>query len=129
MWKWSVIDFFGRTSEFDRHGHLRNSRWFTRGWTLQELLAPDIVEFYTADWSIIGTRSSLQSEIASITGINEMVLSGDSNPLNCSVAERMSWAARRLTTRVEDRAYSLLGIFDVNMPLIYGACFIFFLSF
>jgi len=79
-----------------------------------------VVEFYAADWSEIGTKSSLRAQIASITGINEAALSGRKSPLAYSVAERMAWASARRTTRVEDEAYSLLGIFDVNMPLIYG---------
>jgi hypothetical protein len=96
-----------------------DSRWFERGWTLQELVAPRYVEFYAADWSELGTKSSLESVICSITGINTDVLRGRS-PLTCTAAERMSWAAGRRTTLVEDEAYCLLGMFDINMPLLYG---------
>jgi len=96
-----------------------NSRWFTRGWTLQELIAPPVVEFYAGNWEEIGTKFSLRRSIGKITGIDIRVLEG-ADPSTCTVAERMSWAASRQTTRVEDAAYCLLGIFKVHMPLIYG---------
>lgn len=96
-----------------------NSRWFTRGWTLQELIAPPVVEFYAHDWREIGTKFSLRKIISKVTGIDVRVLEG-ADPSACHVAERMSWAANRQTTRVEDAAYCLLGIFKVHMPLIYG---------
>ncbi|KAK3314388.1 heterokaryon incompatibility protein-domain-containing protein [Apodospora peruviana] len=96
-----------------------NSRWFTRGWTLQELIAPPMVEFYAHDWREIGTKFSLRKLISKVTGIDIRVLEG-ADPGTCHVAERMSWAASRQTTRVEDAAYCLLGIFKVHMPLIYG---------
>lgn len=84
------------------------------------LIAPKCVEFYADDWTIIGTKSSLQVELASITGIDAAVLGGIKRPSECHVAERMSWAALRTTTREEDEAYSLLGLFGVHIPLIYG---------
>ncbi|VBB83565.1 Putative Protein similar to Vegetative incompatibility protein HET-E-1 of Podospora anserina [Podospora comata] len=96
-----------------------HSRWFTRGWTLQELIAPPLVEFYDHDWHEIGTKFSLRNIIAKVTGIPILVLEG-ADPSTCHVAERMSWAANRQTTRIEDAAYCLLGIFKVHMPLIYG---------
>ena len=95
------------------------SKWFSRGWTLQELIAPPIVEFYDASWSELGTRSSLQPRLTQITGINRDVLTGG-NPLDYVVAVRLSWAARRETSRLEDKAYCLFGILGVNMPLLYG---------
>jgi hypothetical protein len=95
------------------------SRWFTRGWTLQELLAPTSLEFFSADGRRLGDKRSLEQQIHRITGIPVEALRG--NPLSSfSVTERMSWAAKRNTTRKEDRAYCLLGIFDVHIPLIYG---------
>lgn len=98
----------------------RKSRWFTRGWTLQELLAPRKVYFYTVDWTYIGSkRKSMAPIIAEITGINQQYLNG-SELERVSIAERMSWASRRNTSRLEDAAYCLLGIFNVNMPLLYG---------
>ncbi|KAM5348880.1 hypothetical protein ACJ41O_008703 [Fusarium nematophilum] len=98
---------------------LTNSRWFTRGWTLQELIAPRNVEFYDREWNMIGEKQSMVSELRTITGIDTFVIQG--GPLEqVSIARRMSWAAHRETSRVEDLAYSLLGIFGVNMPLVYG---------
>ncbi|RYP59310.1 hypothetical protein DL770_010237 [Monosporascus sp. CRB-9-2] len=97
----------------------RRSKWFTRGWTLQELLAPASVEFFSKEGVRLGTKRSLELPISDITGIPVKVLRG-SPLLDCSVPERMAWAESRQTTRDEDKAYSLLGIFDVQMPLIYG---------
>jgi hypothetical protein len=97
----------------------QRSRWFTRGWTLQELIAPKSVEFYSAEGEQLGDKNSLVQEIHEMTGISIQALQG--RPLSCfSVDERMSWAVRRETKREEDAAYSLLGIFDIHMPLIYG---------
>ena len=95
----------------------RKSRWFTRGWTLQELLAPKTVVFYDKHWIDLGTRSSLQSEICLATGINPDHIE---NHTTASVAAKMSWASARETMRTEDVAYCLLGLFGVNMPLLYG---------
>jgi hypothetical protein len=97
---------------------LRLSQWFSRGWTLQELLAPRVVQFYDKNWLEIGTKQSLSWLLAEITGIGSGSLSGD-KVLTC-IAQKMSWAARRKTTRAEDLAYCLMGLFDVNMPLLYG---------
>ncbi|KAI1740543.1 heterokaryon incompatibility protein-domain-containing protein [Xylaria scruposa] len=104
---------------------LPEDKWFTRGWTLQELIAPRKLSFYAADWSLIGTRESLAPEVTRICGIGEEYLTGDfemrmTRLQTASIAKRMSWAALRTTTRVEDIAYCLLGIFDINIPLIYG---------
>jgi hypothetical protein len=96
-----------------------DSDWFTRGWTLQELIAPSHLVFYDSDWTELGTKESLKNVISQLTGIPESVLLG-LTPMLVPVAERMSWASRRCTTRIEDRAYCLMGIFDVNMPLLYG---------
>ena len=95
------------------------SEWFDRGWTLQELVAPANVQFYTTDWSYFGAKTMLSDRISARTGIDSRYLRGDSLEL-ASIAERMSWAAKRSTTRPEDAAYCLLGIFDIHMPLIYG---------
>ncbi|KAI0101321.1 HET-domain-containing protein [Nemania sp. FL0031] len=99
---------------------VKQSEWFARGWTLQELIAPETVNFYGRGWNFLGDKKSLSSEIASRTGIPKDVLSKKIHPQACSVAQRMSWAAKRTTKRLEDRAYSLMGLFDVNMPMIYG---------
>lgn len=93
------------------------SRWFTRGWTLQELLAPGAVVFYDRDWREIGTKSSLAPQISRVTGISSQ---GMADPQSANIAAKMSWASRRQTSRVEDMAYCLLGLFDLTMPLLYG---------
>jgi hypothetical protein len=98
---------------------LTQSRWFIRGWTLQELIAPTKVVFYNANWRHIGTKDTLLKSISDRTGIPEAVLTGRTS-FRVSVAHKMSWASQRETTRVEDEAYCLLGIFGVNMPLLYG---------
>jgi hypothetical protein len=97
----------------------RRSRWFTRGWTLQELIAPPLVEFFSGSKQRIGDRQSIVPILQEITGISFEALQG--TPLsNFSVDERLSWAANRQTKREEDAAYCLLGIFDIHMPAIYG---------
>jgi len=119
------------------------SRWFRRGWTLQELIAPPVVAFYNREWNLIGhtcrldfitgcasrclyrsenhaDRAILQRAIAKITKVPEPVLVGTLDVHDVSVAARMSWASERQTTRVEDLAYCLLGLFDVNMTMLYG---------
>ena len=96
-----------------------NARWFTRGWTLQEPIAPRNAVFYTSDWRFIGTKRELCQTIARNTGISSTILLGVDFGRTL-VAERMNWAAKRTTTRVEDQAYCLLGLFDINMPLLYG---------
>jgi hypothetical protein len=97
----------------------RHSRWFTRGWTLQELLAPASVEFFSREGRRLGSRVSLEQEIHGITGIPTEALRGQ-KLTQYSVEERMSWAAGRTTTLEEDKVYCLLGIFGVFLSLIYG---------
>jgi hypothetical protein len=98
---------------------LRDSKWITRGWTLQELIAPSVVDFHDSSWLYIGSKQDDMTSIRVVTGIPEYVLAtGDLS--RASVAQKMSWAAKRTTTRREDRAYSLLGIFNVHLPLLYG---------
>ncbi|KAL6415882.1 hypothetical protein AUP68_00088 [Ilyonectria robusta] len=127
----------------------RGSRWFTRGWTLQELLAPPYIEFYDCEWILVGDGFDLAARTSHITGIEVKALrrhhdaknscrdqrldKSGTQCLRCgsfvkvrdmldsfSIATRMSWASQRATTRTEDTAYCLLGIFNVNMPLLYG---------
>jgi hypothetical protein len=97
----------------------RRSRWFTRGWTLQELLAPPCVEFFSKNGKRLGSRISLEQEIHEITKIATGALQSQSLA-EFSVEERMSWAAQRTTTLKEDKVYCLLGIFGVFLSLIYG---------
>jgi tetratricopeptide (TPR) repeat protein len=103
----------------DKDTGFRKSRWFTRGWTLQELIAARSVEFFSSDGERFGDKKSLEQELHQITGISIYALRG-CPPSQFNVAERMSWAAKRTTKREEDKAYSLLGIFDIHMPAIYG---------
>ncbi|KAK1755526.1 heterokaryon incompatibility protein-domain-containing protein [Echria macrotheca] len=96
------------------------SDWFTRGWTLQELIVPVEVEFLANDWSPIGTRSQMAPIITKACGVDAYALTPGVDLNWVSVARKMYWASRRTTTREEDLAYCLLGLFDVNMPLLYG---------
>ncbi|KAH8590594.1 heterokaryon incompatibility protein-domain-containing protein, partial [Bisporella sp. PMI_857] len=98
----------------------KSSKWFTRGWTLQELIAPRNIVFYTKEWTKLGTKIELRLRISAVTSIHCDILSGKKAPKNVSIADRMSWVSRRFTTQPEDIAYCVLGIFDVNMPLLYG---------
>ena len=108
------------TSSPDSPSSLEKCRWFTRGWTLQELIAPRVVEFYDSNWTLRGTKASLSEQICSITSITEDVLRDSEALFSLCVAQRMSWAAGRETTRIEDGAYCLLGVFGVHMPMLYG---------
>ncbi|ETS82469.1 hypothetical protein PFICI_04345 [Pestalotiopsis fici W106-1] len=124
---------------------ITQSRWFTRGWTLQELIAPPVVHFYSKNWRFLGRKrpasrstvpipspsgkepdSPLVSDpdflsiIERATSIDKDLLDGSLDLNEFGVAMRMKWASRRQTTRVEDRAYSLMGLFGVNIPLLYG---------
>lgn len=96
------------------------SRWFTRGWTLQELIAPKSVIFYSRNWVEVGTRAAFANVISNITRIDEGILTGMQTLKHVSVAKRMSWASDRQTTRREDIAYCLMGLFDINMAMLYG---------
>lgn len=98
----------------------RKARWHTRGWTLQELIAPALVVFVSKEWNLLGTKTDFAALLAEITWIQPTVLT---NELPCSdicVSQRMRWASRRKTTGVEDEAYCLMGLLDVHMPTIYG---------
>ena len=87
---------------------------------VQELLAPDEVVFYSREWTYLRSKLSLRAVIFESCGIERDYLSGTAAVQSASVGKRMSWASRRQTTREEDLAYSLLGLFDVNMPMLYG---------
>ncbi|KUJ20753.1 HET-domain-containing protein [Mollisia scopiformis] len=128
LWYKESEVFFVYLSDLQPHGQMQahqleerlsQCRWFTRGWTLQELIAPQHIEILDSEWSDIGQNMSLVDQISSLTGIDKDVLI-DSSALNVAVARKMSWAASRSTTRVEDNAYCLIGIFDINMSMIYG---------
>lgn len=98
------------------------SAWFSRGWTLQELLAPGIMIFCDADWKVIGQKkdAAILAEITKITSIPLRCLVSHFSLNHAPVAQKLSWASRRVTTRTEDIAYCLLGLVGVNMPLLYG---------
>ncbi|POS80048.1 hypothetical protein DHEL01_v201566 [Diaporthe helianthi] len=111
-----------RLEELPETWTLHESRWATRGWTLQELVAPKVVRLYTKDWHYMGEKHdpSVCNALMRATGIETGVLSGHVAVAEISVANRMKWASKRLTTRPEDLAYCLMGLFGVNMPLLYG---------
>ncbi|XMA18942.1 hypothetical protein WAI453_011733 [Rhynchosporium graminicola] len=94
---------------------LRKSAWFTRAWTLQELLGSEIIVFYNQGWNDLGTKATLENEIRAITQITHLF-----NFPEASIAQKMSWASARTTTRIEDEVYYLMGLFNVNMPILYG---------
>ena len=98
----------------------RRSRWFSRGWTLQELIAPRVLVFLSKGWRVLGTKAMLATVIEQVTGIDYAILTHEASLDSVSVARRISWASRRQTTREEDEAYSLMGILGIHMPAIYG---------
>jgi hypothetical protein len=102
---------------FDR---LAECRWFTRGWTLQEVLAPWNAQFHGRHWKPLGSKTELVCSLSRITRIPVPFLTGQRHIHSASIAMRMSWASPRSTTRKEDRAYSLLGLFGINIPMLYG---------
>ncbi|KAH7418713.1 hypothetical protein BKA64DRAFT_717375 [Cadophora sp. MPI-SDFR-AT-0126] len=114
--EWKASD---ASAECTWESAFRASKWFTRGWTLQELLAPRSVEFFSREGNRLGNKRTLEQQIHEITGVPTTAL--QDKPLSqFDIDERFSWATSRQTTRREDKAYSLFGIFDVQMPLLYG---------
>jgi hypothetical protein len=103
----------------EQSGNFLRSRWFTRGWTLQELLAPASVEFFSKEGTRIGSKRSLEKDISAITGIPASALRG-ATISKFGPNEKFKWAKDRTTTREEDMVYSLLGLFNISMPVIYG---------
>ncbi|KAL2123705.1 hypothetical protein VTJ04DRAFT_70 [Mycothermus thermophilus] len=116
---WDVQDSDERSQVLEQ---VAGSRWFTRGWTLQELIAPKRVEFYTKMWTYLGEKGDddLLPILSKASLVDECVLARVVPLKGISVAKKMYWASKRETTRKEDIAYCLLGLFDVNMPLLYG---------
>lgn len=114
-----------RKAQSDWRIQFETSDWFRRGWTLQELLAPRMVNFYNADWKYLGTLEDLAHAVAEVTHIERSCLTRyvDRSGMELSdysYAQRLSWAARRETSRGEDRTYSLMGVFGVHMPVLYS---------
>ena len=105
--------------DMDWKPSFQQSRWFTRGWTLQELVAPKSVEFFSKEGTQLGNKESLKDLIYEATGISPSVLTGGSVH-SCGIPERLKWTARRKTSRAEDIAYCLLGIFDVHIMADYS---------
>ena len=109
---------FGQSEDDPAFQRFKKCKWFRRGWTLQEMLAPDSLEFFDANWSYVGEKLDEMIEVlARITKIEPDFFDFHQE---ASVAQKLSWAANRKTTRIEDTAYCLLGLFDINMPLLYG---------
>ncbi|KAK0665433.1 putative vegetative incompatibility protein HET [Cercophora samala] len=107
-------------TEITRNSDFAKCRWFKRGWTLQELIAPRCLEFYDKEWGSRGSKKDYAVTLEAITRIPAGILNDESRLSDISVAERMSWASSRETSRIEDQAYCLLGIFGIHIPLIYG---------
>ncbi|KAF3914409.1 hypothetical protein ABW21_db0206854 [Orbilia brochopaga] len=105
------------TTPGEQSPEIDRAKWFTRSWTVQELIAPSFIQFLDKNWRRIGTKTTRMKEIEAITGIgaDDML-----NYRDCSIAKKLSWAAHRKATKLEDQAYSLLGLFDISLPLIYG---------
>ncbi|KAL1894883.1 hypothetical protein Sste5346_005570 [Sporothrix stenoceras] len=107
-----------------RQDHRDQFRWYRRGWTLQELVASRHIEFYGAGWESLGTKTDHLLLIAKATGIDAATLAAgddlEAHLARISVARRMHWLAYRETTRPEDMAYCMLGIFGISMPVLYG---------
>ncbi|KAH9914781.1 uncharacterized protein BXZ73DRAFT_92738 [Epithele typhae] len=99
---------------------IRWSIWHHRGWTLQELLASPVIFFFSEQWKFLGTKNDLADVLQEATGVPAAVLRFETNIQQMCIAERLSWASRRETTRPEDIAYCLFGIFGINMPTLYG---------
>ncbi|KAM3437300.1 hypothetical protein MY4824_003841 [Beauveria thailandica] len=112
------VKFKPATTDFTTS--FQSSRWFTRGWTLQELLAPELIYFYDKDWTHMTNKKLCLDALSLITSIPKRVLECRDEIRAASIAQRMSWLSPRKTTRREDMAYCMFGIFDINLPLLYG---------
>ena len=120
-WYKAAVVCIAYLSDFDGYNEpVIGCRWFTRGWTLQELIAPKELVFINNEWRLCGTKEARAQEISKGTGIPVSILKHEKHLDDVPVAARMSWASTRETTRIEDLAYCLLGISDVNMPILYG---------
>ncbi|TBU30967.1 hypothetical protein BD311DRAFT_161152 [Dichomitus squalens] len=104
----------------DHNGLFIESRWFTRKWTLQELIAPSIVLFFGRDWALLGSKNTLSSLVKEITGIDRKILALEQSVDDVPMANRMAWGSHRKSTRQEDEAYSMMGILGVSLQPMYG---------
>lgn len=119
-WYYGSAVCYAYLDDVVRREDIRTSQWLLRGWTLQELIAPRRLKLLNCKWETIATKEEMSSELSSLTTIPRSVLYGASPPTSYNIAQRMSWASTRTTTRPEDQAYCLMGLFDVNMVPIYG---------
>ena len=121
MYKWYTDSHvcYAYLSDVKSKEDMKNSNWFTRAWTLQELIAPRKVVFFSADWTEIGEKRHMAKLIYAITNIAEEVLIHRDIEDVC-ISQKMCWASKRQSTRIEDRAYSLLGLFNISLPILYG---------
>jgi hypothetical protein len=128
-WYWQAETCYAYLDDVDElvdpergpfHSDFVRSRWFRRGWTLQELLAPPDVMFFNRKWDLLGTKHELYHIIKRATEIDERHIRHRETVYDASIGTVFSWAAKRDTRRPEDVAYCLLGFFRVNMPLLYG---------
>ncbi len=119
-WYCNASICYAYLDDVDKTQDIKVSRWIKRGWTLQELVAPELVDFYGRDWQLLGSELSMAEDLSLWTRIDSLVLLERETLEEFSIATRMLWASNRETTRVEDMGYSLMGIFNVNMPLMYG---------
>ena len=116
-----LSDFQGDPNVMDDlESQLAKGKWMKRSWTLQELVAPKAARFYNRHWSVIGTKQSLLPLLSNITKVDQDVIADVECLSGYSIGRRMAWAAGRSASRTEDIAYSLLGIFKISMPIIYG---------
>ena len=115
-----VHDPFFPASEHKNYPFVGWLEWFSRGWTLQEMIAPRDVQFFNTNWQPIGDKKKLAPTLTRITRVPGHILKEGLLGNRPCIAQIMSWAGRRMTTRVEDKAYSLMGLVDVNMPMLYG---------
>ncbi|KAI1391422.1 HET-domain-containing protein [Hypoxylon trugodes] len=122
MFKWyqQAAICYVYLEDYSEMGSLGGCRWFSRGWCLQELIAPNRIIFYDRHWERVGDKLMLEDYLSDITNVDKDILRGEQSLDTVPIARRMSWAAKRNTARIEDQAYCLLGIFDIHMPLLYG---------
>ncbi|KAH9910331.1 heterokaryon incompatibility protein-domain-containing protein [Epithele typhae] len=113
-------EYYGDQIIDSSSARIPSSKWFHRGWTLQELLAPQVVVFLASDWSRIGTKCDLAEFRFMTSVLPASILRCEQDLSDISVSVRLSWASQRQTTRWEDQAYCLFGLFGINMPTLYG---------
>ncbi|KAM0297353.1 hypothetical protein HYE67_003075 [Fusarium culmorum] len=116
----SDVRYAGGSPVFQSYETGETSKWFSRGWTLQELLAPSNLLFYDTDWKYLGSKIDLAKPIEDVTGIAAQYLTKENDFRTACIAAKMSWAARREATKEEDMAYCLFGIFNLHLPVQYG---------